>query len=72
MADKVSYKMVKNWLENDNLYSIGLFKLEAYNGYYYIKAENGNTVVCSKTPKELWNKWDIFKAGYMLGKYNRI
>lgn len=71
MASRISYKMVKKWLNSENLFNESGMYLEAYNGFYYLKSSMGTIIVVAKNPRDLWTGWNIFKSGYNMGRYGK-
>lgn len=67
MADRITYKRLKNWLYQDSLFTQG-FKLSAYSGYYHIEDDIGNNIISESTPRKCWESWYIFKKGYYFAK----
>ena len=68
MAERITEKKLKHWLETDNLFTIGLFKLDIHSGYYHIRNEYGENVIVEKTAGQCWESWKYFKAGFYFAK----
>lgn len=64
---RVTYKQVKQWVQESAFAQTHGIYITASNGYYHIYDEAGTISIHGKTPLECWEKFNLLKQGYYLG-----
>ena len=70
MNNRVTYRMLKEWIEEWNEYNpeMQMF-VSVYNDFYHIsKQKNGTNIVVEATPGRTWESFTIWKNGYYAGR----
>lgn len=65
--NKITYKMVKQWLSESTFAREHGMTLHSWNDYYHVLDDCNNRVISGRTPGEVWEKFNLMKTGYYLG-----
>lgn len=63
---RVTYKMVKEWLQDSPFAVTHGMVLHCWDGYYRILDSDNNIVCAGATPNECWREFTLYKSGYYL------
>lgn len=65
MAERVTYKRLKQWIDQYNKNNTHKVELSAFNDMYWIyDAATGNRIVSDETPGKTWELFCIWKDGF--------
>lgn len=65
---RVTFKLLKEWINEWNEYNDIQMEVRAYNDYYHIGPVGGNYIIVEKTPGRAWEVFCIWKNGYFTGR----
>ena len=64
---RITYKMVKQGLSESTFAQEHGMTLHSWYNYYCILDDCNNTVCSGKTPREVWEKFNLLRKGYYMG-----
>ena len=64
---RITYKMVKQWFSESAFAQEHGMTLHYWYDYYLILDDCNNKVCSGKTPREIWEKFNLIKTGYYMG-----
>ena len=64
---RITYKMVKQGLSESTFAQEHGMTLHSWNDYYHILDNCNRRVISGKTPREVWEKFNLLKTGYDMG-----
>lgn len=67
MASRITYKMVKGRITESEFAQKQGFKLSAFSGYYHLLGVGNSLIADAKTPKELWEKYNLIRSAWYAG-----